>query len=442
MALGKIRLLNKHLTRNASSLFIPGSKATDSYSFLSPYLDFDERFTDLDKLSYQLRCRKMPVDIQAIRDSWEFYKSIDQQRQLIESQREELASRIKKLKKESKDSIEDLKTQGAILRHDLRVVKEVLWQLEETVIIRALNLPNDLDDKTPLEPVVLRSHGRKPTGTSSCHTEIGSKRHLVEYINPLHYYLADDAALLELAATKWVSTCFSDFIRVSGSDFARDFVIEASGRDHTDPKASFILTDHSDHEAKLGKLHLVGGSSLAAFLSMHTKQLINSKILPLRYYAVGRQYTPTVGKADPGLFNVCQSTTVDCFTITKTDSELNEEFTRLVDVITRVYDNLGRHYRVVLRAAHELKPWECLRVSFELWSRHSQKYIEVGNLSTHGSYFSKRLLIAFQTSTGRSYPAVIAGTVISVPRLLGCLIEDRDDFVPEIIKQHMNDVCN
>lgn len=440
MALGRISIsvLKNIPCRHASALFIPGNKATENYSFLSPLLDFDERFADVEKLAYQLQCRKISIDVHAIKDSWEFYKSIDTQRHLIEVQREELTQKIKQIKK-ANGSIEELKTQGAILRNDLRTIKEQLWQLEETVIVNVLNLPNDLDEKTPMEPVVLRTQGRRPAGTSRCHTELGSERHLLEFLEPMHYYLTNEAALVELAATKWAAGYFSDTIRVSGTDFARDFVVEASGMDHTDPRASFLL-EHSNHDDKvLGKLHLVGGSSLVAFLSMHTKQLINPKSLPLRYHSVGRQYIPTVGNADSGLFGVSQSTTVDCFTLSKS-LEVTSEFSRLVDALTRVYDDLGIHYRIVLRAAHELKPWESLKVSFELWSRHRQQYVEVGHLATHGNYFSKRLLIAFQTNTGRDYPSAISGTVLSVPRLIGCLIEDSVDFVPSVIKRIMVDV--
>ncbi|KAH0554608.1 serine--tRNA ligase-like [Cotesia glomerata] len=435
MALSRISpsVLKNITCRHASALFIPGNKATDSYSFLSPILDFDERFADIKKLEYQLHCRKIPLDVRAVKDSWDFYKSIDTQRHLIEVQREELAQKIKKVKKNG-GSIEELKTQGAILRHDLKLIKEQLWKLEETVIVNVLNLPNDLDEKTSMEPVVLRTQGRKTVGTSKSHLELGLERHLVEFLEPMCYYLTNEAALVELAATRWAAGYFLDTIRVSGTDFARDFVVEASGTDHNDPRASFLL-EHSNHDDKiLGKLHLVGGSSLIAFLSMHTKQLINPKNLPLRYHSVGRHYTPTVGKTDLGLFGVAQATSIDCFTLSKA-SEATKEFFKLVDVLTRVYDDLGVHYRIVLRAADELEPWEALKVSFELWSRHSQRYIEVGHLATHGNYFSKRLLIAFQTNTGRDYPSAISGTVLSVPRLLGCLIEDSGDFVPCVVKR-------
>ncbi|CAD6239174.1 GSCOCG00008624001-RA-CDS [Cotesia congregata] len=447
MALSRIStsVLKNIPCRHASALFIPGNKATDCYSFLSPILDFDDRFADIKKLEYQLHCRKIPVDVAAIKESWDFYKSIDHQRHLVEVQREELAQKIKKVKKTG-GSIEELKTQGAILRQDLKIIKEQLWKLEETVIVNVLNLPNDLDEKTPMEPVVLRTQGRKTLGTSKSHLELGLERHLVEFLEPMCYYLTNEAALVELAATRWAAGYFLDTIRVSGTDFARDFVVEASGTDHTDPRASFLL-EQSNHDDKiLGKLHLVGGSSLIAFLSMHTKQLINPKSLPLRYHSVGRNYfptignsTPTVGKADLGLFWVAQATNVDCFTLSKA-SEATKEFSKLVEVVTRVYDDLGVHYRIVLRAADELKPWESLKVSFEMWSRHRQEYVEVGHLATHGNYFSKRLLIAFQTNNGRDYPSAISGTVLSVSNLIGCLIEDSVDFIPSVIKRNMVDV--
>ena len=227
-----------------------------------------------------------------------------------------------------------------------------------------------------------------------------------------------------------------------GSDFSRSVIVEGTGLDHEDFRESFILTDVEPDKNPSSRIHLVGGASLISFLAMHTKQLINPKNFPLRYFTTGRQYTPFPDDLVPvGLFTVCQSSAAHGFAmVTESGSEEYKlEFEKLLQKVIQIYDNIGIHYRIVMRPAFELRPWESLRVSIELWSSFSQQYVEVGFVSACGDFLSKRLLIAYQTKDGRNFPAVISGTVLSVPRLLACLLEQNPKRleIPECIRKCM-----
>ncbi|KAK0162574.1 hypothetical protein PV327_006341 [Microctonus hyperodae] len=428
------------LRRYTSTLFIPGSQASKTFAFVSPNLDFDNYFTDIAQLQRELDHRGINVDALELKNSWEFYKNIKNNQKTVENRREEIAFEIKKLKKttpdenERKEMEQALKIQGTVLKRDLKIIKEALWELEETVIPRLLKLPNRVDDKTPNEPVIMRSIKTKHEPTEinrKNHIDIGKSLGLIEYENPLNYYLCNDAALFEIGISSWIGKLLADndMIRVCGTDFGRSLLVEATNIDHEDPSETFLL-DNNENITKetCSKLHLMGGASIISFLAMHTKQLINPKCFPICYYTIGRQYLPPINSSQSqmGLFGVSQATVVHCMALVSNINSHHHkyQFEKMINAALEIYDKLDVHYRVVLRPIHDLNNSESLRVSFELWSSSCQNYIEVGHLSMYDNYLSKRLMIAYQTSTGRDYPAIISGTLLSIPKLLGCLLEE------------------
>ncbi|XP_020300804.1 serine--tRNA synthetase-like protein Slimp [Pseudomyrmex gracilis] len=437
-----------------SALFVPGNKASKTFAFLYPYLDFDRRFADADKLQKELTLRGMNVDVAQLQKSWNFYVRIIADKYALEDSVTELVNRKNSLPTDGELTVEQqremqkLNTQIQIVRQDLKTIKEAIWEIEEDVMGKLLKLPTDLDPRTPVgESVVLRSVGDVSELSEQMrrdHIDVGTSLKLLDYTNPIHYYLCDDAALFELAVLGHAGRVFGekDMIRVSGTDFSRSFVVEAAGLNHEDPATAFLL-HHNEVEANTSnRMHLVGGASLISFLALHTKQRINPKYFPLKYFATGRRYTPLPrDSSDQGLFAVCQASVAQVFAMVKdaTSDEYRATFEELVETVCGLYDDLCVHYRVIMRSASELQPWEGLRVSFEMWSPYAKRYYEIGHLSASGDYFSKRLLIVYQTPTGTDFPAAISGTVLSVPRLLACLFEQnpREFVIPPKIAELM-----
>lgn len=449
-----------NFTRDYSSaLYISGNKAYKAFAFLSPYLDCDERFANVDKLQKELVSRGMNVDVVQLKNAWDFYLKMVADRRALEDNNSELAGRVRSLLEsadrtaEQEQEVHKLRTQLNIIRQDLKTMKEAIWDLDEDVIERILKLPNELDPRTPVdESIVLKSVGSAPESFENrrSHVDIGTSLDLLEYKNPMNYYLCNDAALFELAVLAHAGRVFgeNEMVKIVGTDFSRSLVVEASGSNHEDPTATFTIENHGEVErGSPNRMHLVGSASLVSFLILHTKQLINPNHFPLKYFATGRQYMPLPRDTRAcGLFTACQASVAHAFVMVKDakSEEYETQFDKLLENVCRLYDDLCDHYRVVMRSASELQPCEGLRVSFEMWSPFANQYIEIGHVSAYGNYFSKRLLIAYQTPSGRDFPAVISGTVLSVPRLLACLLEQNPDkFVipPKMAEFMLSDDC-
>ncbi|XP_018395511.1 PREDICTED: serine--tRNA synthetase-like protein Slimp [Cyphomyrmex costatus] len=438
----------------SSALYISGNKAYKAFAYLSPYLDVDDRFANIDKLQKNLAVRGMDVNVILLKEAWDFYVKMVADKYALEDNIKKLTDRMKTLLQnaehtaEQKQEVLKLRTQLGIIRQDLKTMKEAIWDLDEDVVEKVLKLPNELDPRTPVgEPVILKSVGNLPeiSEKKRSHLDIGTSLDLLQYKNPMCYFLSNDAALFELAVLAHAGRVLGEnnMIKIVGTDFSRSFLVEASGLNHEDPMAAFVIENHNEVErGSSNRMHLVGGASLVSFLALHTKQLINPKNFPLKYFATGRQYTPSPRDLHTcGLFTVCQASVVHSFIVAK-DAKSEEYkilFQELLEIICRLYDDLCDHYRVVMRPASELQSCEEMRVSFEMWSPFMNRYIEIGHLSKYGDYLSKRLLITYQTPTGREFLTMISGTVLSIPRLLACLLEQNPDrfVIPTKIAEFM-----
>lgn len=427
-----------------SALYVPGNKAHKSFAYLSPEIDFEDRVADIEKLQRELSLRGSAIDAKDLQKSWEYYQYVHSNKDALEQKHMELTNRIKEINQktdlspEDKNEIEANITKIRLIKQDIKVVKEAIWDLEETVIPQVLKVPNEIDPHTPSDAaIVIKSIGEKqdvPEDKKQSHLEIGKHLGLLEYRNPIQCYLCNEAVVFELGSIAVAGRILSESgaTRVAGSDFARSLVVEGAGMDHESPMETFILQSMDDVEKDylINRLHLVGGASLPALLAMYTKQALKLKSFPVKIFTTGRQYAPFPSTpASYGLFSVCQSSAIQALTLVprKDNDDHNSEFENMVETASRIYDELGCHYRIVLRSAKELHAAESMRVSFEMWSAYSNQYIEVGHVSACGDYFSKRLSFAYQTSNHTGFPATITGTLLSVPKVLGCLLEENPE---------------
>ncbi|CAK9825007.1 Serine--tRNA synthetase-like protein Slimp [Anthophora retusa] len=454
-----LKYINKLVkcNRQYSSALLPSSgKSKNYFSFLTPYFDFDERLTNVEKLQKTLAARGLNWNVEDIKNVWQFYKTLHADKSKLKLKVQEISKELTPLYvKENRTTHEELecsklKMQIKIVKQDLQSINAVISDLNDSVVDKMLQLPNEIDGRTPLQtPVILRRVNSLNENSHSAnrknHIEIGKSLGLLEYKNPMQYYLCNDAALFELGVLSYAGKIFSEdnMIRVAGADFSRSLVVDGSGLNHEDPADAFIIDNHIDvEEGSPNHMHLVGGASLMSLLAMHAKQIIEPNHFPVAYFSTGRQYTPfRPGTTPIGLFTVCQASAALAFILVKDSNskEYHDQFEKLLNTVCKLYDNLCDHYQIVIRPAPELRAWEAMRVSFELWSTSSKQYIEVGHISVCGEYFSKRLLIGYRSSKGRAFPSVISGTVLSVPRLLGCLLEQNPDkfVIPPKVMEHM-----
>lgn len=429
----------KILQRRHSALFVSGAKATENYVYITPHVDFPERTQQKDAFIKVLQRRKADIDLVKVEGLWKVYQDLNMKKAEYIKKKEEISRQLGKLIKNEPDSEETkkLKMQSDFIKENIKKLKSPLWSAEEAAIVEYLKIPNDLHSRTPDgNNEVLYTHLSKPQNTKH-HLQIGKELNIIDFKKNENYYLLGNGAMFELGAKFYFSKILKDssFVQFSNPDFVKSMIIEGCGKDHTNPDISFILHHNEDNKVNVdSRLHLTGGGSLCSFLAYHAKNIMYAKVLPLKYFTMGRQYVPAVSNED-SLFNVSQSSVIEMFGITKTEQDQDAFLEEVIDILKLAYTKLGYHFRLSLVSAEKLEMWESLRVAVEMYSTSLKDYVEVGNVSLSGNFISKRLMFMYKENNENKFPCLISGTVLNVPKLLACALEQDESFtVPNFVK--------
>lgn len=429
----------KVLPSRHSALFINGAKATENFVYITPHIDFPEKIQQKEVLQKVLQRRKADIDLAKVENLWRVYEDLNGKKAEYTKQKDEISRELGKLIKNEPDSdaTKKLKMQSDLIKENIKKLKVPIWSAEEAAMLEVLKLPNSLHSRTPDgKNEILYTHLSQPTKNKN-HLHIGKKMNIIDFKGNENYYLLGKGAVFELGAKFYFSKILKDkkFVQFSNPDFVKSLIIEGSGKDHTNPDTSFILHHTDDSKVNIdSRLHLTGGGSLCSFLAYHAKNVVYAKVLPLKYFTMGRQYTPAQSE-EQSLFHASQSSVVEIFGATKTEEDQDKFLDELTETLKTAYSKLGYHFRLSLLSADKLSMWESLRLSVEMYSTSLQDYVEVGNVSLSGDFISKRLMFTFVENKENKFPLLVSGTVLNVPRLLACALEQDAPFAaPDFAK--------
>ncbi|KAL1506343.1 hypothetical protein ABEB36_005726 [Hypothenemus hampei] len=429
----------------SSALYITRDKAQKNFAVLTPIIDFDEQLKQKDRLIENIKARQLPIDLNVVKERWDFFKNIENKKGILEQTKSELGPIITRLMKHPDnenfgEEINKLKLHLKVVKEDLKSLRSMSSEVEEEIVLQVLNLPNSLHKKTPLDKECeVFSYLEKIESTSESHLTIANKKGYIKYISPLHCYLKSDAALFERAMQNYFNEELLNlnYTQFSNCDFVRSVVVEGCGSNPwLDNCEVFTLENvHNFNRDDLNKLHLSGASSLYSFMAYFTKHCLESSHLPIKAFCLGRNYVTAKPCSSPSLFHLNQSSDIGIFIATLEKEDILE--TVLNEAIA-LYKQLGFHFRIVLVAANKLKRAESLRMSIEMFSNHLLSYVEVGYVSFYQDYLSKRLLFNYNDGKNRKYPYVVNGSLMNIHKVVGCLLENK-----YLKKEHlMNDLLS
>ncbi|RZF48410.1 hypothetical protein LSTR_LSTR007577 [Laodelphax striatellus] len=425
------RSLKKNISvivkRKCSYLHVTGDKSGEVPAIVQPHLDFEERFKKLELLEQNVMRRGLQIDVKELSKSWNFYKERLMVKEKLFVKKKEISSRMKKFynSKEKSEELEKLKFELEVTKDALKKAANTVWDIEKNVIVRALQLPNDIDPKVPDEEKIYKTFHRD-IESSMDHIVAGEKNGCLTYINPSCYYLTKDLAKLELSIANYFETKLKlrDHQPISNTDFARPVLVEGCLLKTGETDHAFRLSHDSDD----GELYLSGGASYLPFYGLHARSVVTLESPSFRYVAKGRQYKPNVNPQMTGLYSAWQATAVEFFIGTSNNKDSSLEYDSALEFLIELYESLGLNFRVVDTPAKKLQVWESSRFSFELFSPASQRYAEVGNVSIINDFISKRLQ-AYCTDEKKKmgFLHVVCGTAVRIPVLLAAALESSND---------------
>lgn len=440
MLLQRIPPTLRTINRQISALYITGDKAKENYSILTPYFDFQSRLTENStELRNNIALRKLSNNIDELYLLWDVYRNVQLKKKDLENRRVEIASALKKIVSDNNENmIRKYKYEGTMVREDLKVLKEKSYHMEDTFIHEYLALPNVLHSRTPTNGIA-KIIFREPIPAENIITKSHlSHTNLIEYFDPNCYFLFEAASELDLLIPFYCVDRFKDlgYVQFSNPDFCKSILVEGAAI-----QLDRIVTVKEDNTdaSSINRLHLPGAGSMISYLGFITKLSVFKSALPMKFISSGREYgNALTNKENTGLYGVNQSTQVQLFQALATKDEADTSFDETVKHISDVLKQFNEPFRYVYVPADQLQTSESVRVDFEMYSKHLQRYICVGNLSSYGDYISKRLLFSFKSDGGSrdpKFPHLIAGTVVNVPKLLAILLENRESLeVPTFLQ--------
>lgn len=420
--------------RSVQALYVNSKTMKGNLRIITPMLDFESRFANLTEIKENLRRRELlsSTNVEDLVAQWEIYSTIMSKKEQIESQQKEVSKLLKEAKKANslknnlKDTIRKYTLELETLQKDLHNLDENFADVDKRFVDKFLALPNQLSDLTQQELQIISSFGAKIDEKRKSHLEYEDS---IDYHNESVYYLKGDAAKFDFT---FANECVNHFrknglVQFSNPDFANTVLVEGAGLSVDDV---FEVSHHyNEHHTNL--VHLVGSSSMISFLGFITNLRVHGTLLPLQWVSIGKTYSRQC-KDDFGLYNVCQSNTVQTFHV-GTKDEIMQIFEDTLQLMEELFKQLNIHFRTVYVPAKELHSSECLAARIEMYSPHLQKYIDVANLRNYSDYISKRLLFTYvkdKKNNTIDFPHIVSGTC-NLTRTLAIILETHNGIVPK-----------
>lgn len=401
---------------------------------LTPILDFKHSLRDPKNIESNLKRRgSLSLDVDDLMEQWKVYSSIIAKKRAVESHQKQtmdLLEQSKKVKEEA--AIRKYTLELETVQEDLHNFVTNLADFEKTFIDQFLSLPNELSTFTPDEVQIVSSFGERVVekkGKQQAH-------HLayedsIDYHNQTNYFLKGDAAKFDHTFAHHCVDYFrkQKFVQFSNPDFIQTFLFDAFG---ISTENSYEVSQKSDDPTK--SIYLVGNSSLQSFFGFIARLRVYGTLLPLQWVSMGKTYN-CINRDECSLFNVSQSSVVQVFQA-GTKEQMAHKFQETISLIFNLFKTLDIHFRIVYVPAKELSAAESLTAKIEMFSPHSGKYIEVGNLSHYSDYISKRMLFSYvidRKSNAIDFPHILSGTVCNLTRIVAIILETHNGVIPHTL---------
>lgn len=340
---------------------------------------------------------------------------------------------------------------GKKLKTELEQKEHGLGALKEEFDNELLKVPNppkaDVKvGKDESENDVIRKH-KEPTEFDfkpKDHLELGEVLDIIDMqraakVSGARFaYLKNDGVLLEfalvqLALETLIKEGFSPVVPpvLIKTDVMRGMGYMEHGADEdmfSIPKDDFILVGTAEH----------------AIVPMHKDEVLQSKILPLRYVGFSsafRREAGSYGKDTRGMFRVHQFDKVEMVSFVeegKDDAE-HEYFLTLEE---KFFQKLAIPYQVIKMCTGDLGFPTARKYDIEAWMPGQNAYREVTSASTITDFQSRRLNIKYQDGADKKFAAVLNGTAFAIGRTIIAIIEnyqqaDGSVVIPKVLQKYV-----
>jgi seryl-tRNA synthetase len=191
----------------------------------------------------------------------------------------------------------------------------------------------------------------------------------------------------------------------------------------------FLPTDEVNiYKVERDELYLTGTAEVG-LAAMHTGEIIDEALLPLRYVGYStnfRREAGAAGKDTRGMFRVHQFDKVEMFVFTTLDAA-GVEHEHLLAIEEELIGDLGIPYRVVNVAAGDLGASAVKKYDIEGWFPAQERYRELTSTSNTTDYQARRLDIRTRRDGKLEHVATLNGTAVTARAAIALMENFQDE---------------
>lgn len=388
-----------------------------------------------DKIRQMLKDRGIDFKLEKLfsaeKQRREFIVKVDNLRKKRNEMSIQVSSLLKSGKKdEAKKLVEELQVDGQTLT-DLEFEQK---DIEKEYARRVYTIPNLIHESVP--------RGLDETANK----EIRKWGDIPKFDFQIqdHVDLSDNLDLVDLERAAKVSGARfyylrNELVRLNQAliNFALDFLVEKNYSLVQPPylinrksmEGAIIAEDFEDviYEIKGEDLYLIGTSE-HAMAAMHSGEIVEGKLLPIRYAGIStcfRKEAGAHGKDQKGIFRVHQFDKVEQFVFSRPEESWNEH-ERMIQIAEEFYQKLEIPYKVMLLSSGDMGKISAKTYDIEAWMAGQNAYREIVSCSNCLDYQARRLKIRFRDKTNEDtqYLHTLNSTLVATSRVLVSILEN------------------
>ena len=398
-----------------------------------------------------LKARAVDFDLDALVESdlkrREFILKTDE----LRKKKNQVAQEIAQKKKAGEDASSILAEMKNVSSELIKLETEQN-EIENTYSKLAFTIPNLIHKTVPVGPdetanKEIRKWGDVPEFDfkPSDHIDISEKLDLVDLeraakvAGARFYYLKNDLVRLNQSLIHYAL----DFL--SNKEYS---LVQPPYMINRESMEGAVIAD--DFEEVIYKVEdedlFMIGTSEHAMASMHSKEIIEGKDLPLRYAGVSpcfRKEAGAHGRDQKGIFRVHQFDKIEQFVFTRPEDSWKEH-EKMLEIAEEFYQKLEIPHKVMLLSTGDMGKISAKTYDIEAWMAGQNAYREIVSCSNCLDYQARRLKIRFRDKTNEDtqYLHTLNSTLIATTRVMVSIMEnfqtkDGHIKIPKVLQSYM-----
>lgn len=378
------------------------------------------------------RNKGIDVDVDRLIEVDEERRSLIQQVESLQQERNQNSKRVKSAEKAEKAAlIERTKEINSRIKELETRLEGVLAEYNQLMLL----IPNPPTADTPIgeddtDNVEVKRVGEVPRFSFQprSHIELMQMHQMVDLERGVKvagsrsYYLLNDGAQLHRAVIQYA---LDHLIHKGFTPMVVPVLVNETALIGT---GYFPLgEEQSYHVEKEGK-YLVGTAEVS-LASFHYNEILGEEELPKRYAGVSDCFRREVGSAGRdvyGLYRVHQFTKVEQVVISRNDEEESKRIHyELLENAEEILKGLELPYRVVQVCTGDMGQGQIRKHDIETWMPSRGNYGETHSCSTFHEFQARRLKLRYRNEQGEmTFCHTLNNTAIASPRILIALLEN------------------